>query len=69
MARLIDWILLGSLIALCSLNVSCNPFVVSIAHAQYTECSEPAPEPNDGETCVCCEGAWTCGSDIEEEPG
>jgi len=56
MVRLVELGIVVCLLAIGSLNLLSNPFLVGRAWGDYPECSEPAP----GEHCGCCQGVWSC---------
>jgi hypothetical protein len=56
MVRLVELGIVVCLLAIGSLNLLSNPFLVGRVWGDYPECSEPAP----GEGCTCSEGVWVC---------
>jgi hypothetical protein len=56
MLRIVELGIVVCLLAIGSLNLLGNPFLVGWARGDYPECSEPAP----GEHCTCREGVWFC---------
>jgi hypothetical protein len=65
MVRIVELGIVVCLLAIGSLNLLSNPFLVGRAWGDYPECSEPAP----GEACTCYEGVWICCPEERDDDG